>query len=77
MKVYQDIVSEDWNLPSFDDSAWPEMKAADIPPTESVTTYIRKTFTIPSLEDYHVLNVRMKYSGGVAVYLNDAFQSYY
>ena len=69
-KVSQSSVSADWNLPSYDDSEWSEMKAADIPPTESVTTYIRKSFTISSLEDYHVLNVRMKYSGGVVVYLN-------
>ena len=36
----------------------------------SITTYIRKSFTMNGLNDYEVLNVRVKYSGGVAAYLN-------
>ena len=33
----------------------------------ATTAYIRHEVDIPSLEDYHVLNVRVKYAGGVAV----------
>ncbi|KAM7453153.1 hypothetical protein BLSTO_06104 [Blastocystis sp. subtype 1] len=36
----------------------------------ATTAYIRHEVDIPSLEDYHVLNVRVKYAGGVAVYFN-------
>ena len=69
-KVFQGAVDADWNQPSFDDSNWSTYKAADIPSTESVTTYIRKTFELTTVNDYQVLNIRMKYAGGVAVYFN-------
>ena len=36
----------------------------------SITTYIRKSFTMSGLNDYEVLNVRVKYSGGVGAYVN-------
>ena len=36
----------------------------------AITVYIRRDVNIPSLEDYHVLNSRMKYTGGVVVYFN-------
>ncbi|KAK8792583.1 hypothetical protein WA171_003725 [Blastocystis sp. BT1] len=69
-KVIQSDVSSDWNTVSFDDSTWNTYKAVDIPSTSSITTYIRKSFTMSGLNDYQVLNVRVKYSGGVAAYLN-------
>ncbi|KAK8802893.1 hypothetical protein WA171_006564 [Blastocystis sp. BT1] len=69
-KVIQSDVSSDWNTVSFDDSTWNTYKAVDIPSTSSITTYIRKSFTMNGLNDYEVLNVRVKYSGGVAAYLN-------
>ena len=34
------------------------------------TAYIRREVTVPELEDYSVLNVRVKYAGGVVVYFN-------
>ncbi|KNB42200.1 hypothetical protein JH06_4495 [Blastocystis sp. subtype 4] len=69
-KVIQTDVSSDWNTVSFDDSTWNTYKAVDIPSTSSITTYIRKSFTMSGVNDYQVLNVRVKYSGGVAAYLN-------
>ena len=70
-KVYQEGAAPDnWNTASFDDSAWTTRKAADIPNPSSVTTYIRKSFQLSGIDDYQVLNVRMKYAGGVAVYFN-------
>ncbi|KAK8807821.1 hypothetical protein WA171_000770 [Blastocystis sp. BT1] len=69
-KVIQNDVSSDWNTVNFDDSTWNTYKAVDIPSTSSITTYIRKSFTMSGLNDYQVLNVRVKYSGGVAAYLN-------
>ena len=70
-KVYQgsEAVSSDWNSVIFDDVEWITQKASEIQ-SSSITTYIRKTFSIPSISDYRVLNVRMKYEGGVAVYFN-------
>ena len=69
-KVIQNDVSSDWNTVSFDDSTWNTYKAVDIPSTSSITTYIRKSFTMSGVNDYQVLNVRVKYSGGVGAYVN-------
>lgn len=72
-KVYQNIqaVDENWKNVDFDDASWTETKAANIINlSDSVTTYIRKMFAIPSVEDYQVLNVRVHYGGDVAVYFN-------
>lgn len=60
----------DWNTLSFDDSAWMVTKAANIPRSDSITTYIRKSFVLNGIEDYSVMNVRMEYVGGVVVYFN-------
>ena len=68
--MFQGAVDASWNQPSFDDSNWSTYKAAAIPSTESVTTYIRKSFQLTNVDDYQVLNIRMKYTGGVAVYFN-------
>ncbi|KNB41320.1 cadherin domain-containing protein, partial [Blastocystis sp. subtype 4] len=68
--IQSDDVSSNWNTVSFDDSTWNTYKAVDIPSTSSITTYIRKSFTMSGVNDYQVLNVRVKYSGGVAAYVN-------
>ena len=68
--VSKTAVTADWNTAEFDASAWSTVKAAAIGTNDAITTYIRKAFAIPSLEDYHVLNVRVKYTGGVAAYFN-------
>lgn len=71
-QVYKDTadVASNWNTLEFDDSAWSSLKAASIGTSEAVTVYIRKTFTIPNLDDYVVLNVRVLYTGGVVAYFN-------
>ena len=69
-KVNQSGFVEGWTGVAFDDSAWTTMKAAEIPATEYLTTYIRKTFTITNIADYQVLNIRLVYTGGVAAYFN-------
>ena len=61
---------ENWNWLVFDDSAWESKKASEIGTNENVTTYLRKEVNIPVASDYRVLNVRMKYVGGVAAYYN-------
>ena len=63
-------VSEDWRAVEFDDAEWESVKAAAMGNHVGTTAYIRHEVQIPSLEDYHVLNVRVKYAGGVAVYFN-------
>ena len=60
----------DWNAVNFDDSAWSLSKANAIGVNEKITTYIRKEVTIPDINSYYVLNIRMKYTGGVAAYFN-------
>ena len=61
---------EGWMNVDFTPSNWATVKAAAIGTNNEITTYIRKEFSIPSLEDYAVLNVRVKYTGGVVVYVN-------
>ena len=71
-KVKQSLqgVPSDWTQVDFDDSAWQSMLASEIRATESITTYIRKTFTLPNIEDYPVLNIHIRYVGGVAAFFN-------
>ena len=71
-KVYKntEAIADNWFSSNYDDSTWTSMKAADIGTTEAVTVYLRKSFTIPNLDDYSVLNVRVVYAGGVVAYLN-------
>jgi len=70
-RVYQDgEAPAGWNTPAFDDSTWMLRKAEGIPNPTSVTTYIRKAFELSGIDDYQVLNVRVKYAGGVVVYFN-------
>ena len=61
---------ENWNAVDFDDSTWRETKANGIGTNEGITTYIRKQVDIPDINSYYVLNVRVKYAGGVAAYFN-------
>ena len=65
-----EAVAEDWTGVDFDDSDWTSVKAAAMGNHASTTAYIRHEVTIPSIEDYHVLNVRMRYAGGVVAYFN-------
>ena len=65
-----ETVAADWTSVSFDDSAWETKKAAELGEHATTTAYIRHEVSIPSIDDYHVLNVRMKYAGGVVVYFN-------
>ena len=65
-----EAVAEDWNGVDFDDSDWTSVKAAAMGNHASTTAYIRHEVTIPSIDDYHVLNVRMRYAGGVVAYFN-------
>ena len=65
-----EAVAEDWTGVDFDDSDWTSVKAAAMGNHASTTAYIRHEVTIPSIDDYHVLNVRMRYAGGVVAYFN-------
>ena len=66
----ESAVAADWKAVDFDDAAWQTVKAADMGSHMGTTAYIRHEVSIPAVEDYHVLNVRVKYTGGLAVYFN-------
>ena len=68
-KVNKEYV-DNWNSVDFDDSAWSSVKANAIGTNTEITTYIRHDVNIPDINNYHVLNVRVKYAGGVAAYFN-------
>ena len=63
-------VCENWKAVDFDDAAWQTVKAADMGNHVGTTAYIRHEVNIPALEDYHVLNMRVKYTGSLAVCFN-------
>lgn len=71
----QEMYNDAWKAINYDDSDWPSMKASAIGTSEFTTIYIRKIINIPNMEDYHVLNVRVKYTGGVAVHFNGLLNS--
>ena len=66
----EEAVSTDWRSVSFDDSTWTSVKATELGNHMGTTAYVRHEVTVPSLEDYHVLNVHLKYAGGVVAYFN-------
>ena len=61
---------EHWNAVDFTPADWTTDKAANIGVNSRVTTYIRYEFSIPNIDDYAVLNVRVKYAGGLVAYMN-------
>ena len=65
-----EAVVANWNSVDFDDSRWQTVKAAAFGNHVGTTAYVRHEVSIPSIEDYHVLNVRVKYAGGVVAYFN-------
>lgn len=61
--------ADSWTTTSFAEQ-WPVMFPSTIGTAQQITIYLRKTFAIPSLDDYYVLNVRAKFAGGCAAYFN-------
>ena len=70
VEKFTDQTGKDWTAIDFDDSSWQSLKANTIGTSKLVTIYIRRSFIIPNLDDYQVLNVRMRYTGGVVAYFN-------
>ena len=66
----EEAVAADWQSASFDDAEWETKKAAELSNHMGTTAYVRHEVDIPAIEDYHVLNIRMKYAGGVVAYFN-------
>ena len=63
-------VPADWNMASFNDSNWESLTGPQISKAESITFYTRKLVLIPDLDVYHVLNIHVRYSGGLVAYFN-------
>ena len=59
-----------WNTVSFDDSEWVSKKAAAIGKNERIITYLRKEVDLPDIDNYQVLNILVKYEGGIVAYFN-------
>ena len=70
-RVWTDYdIPEGWTQVAFDDAAWSECKAAEIGVSKSTTTYVRHAFELSGLEEYNVLNVRVRYGGGLRAFFN-------
>ena len=63
-------VADGWTGKDFDDSAWETKTVAEFGNHMGTTAYVRHEVNIPSIDEYHVLNVRVKYTGGVVAYFN-------
>ena len=59
-KVFNSVesVAVGWNEKDFDEAGWETKKAAELGNHVSTTAYIRHDVSIPSLADYHGLNIR-------------------
>ena len=68
-KVSYDYV-ENWNSLEFDDSAWASKQTSQFGTNSKVTTYVRNQIDIPDISSYSVLNVQVKYTGGIVAYFN-------
>ena len=66
----EEAVSVDWKSVDCDEAGWETKKAVAFGNHTTTTAYVRHEVNIPSLDDYHVLNVRVKYAGGVVAYFN-------
>lgn len=71
-KLYSvdETVASNWNQIDFDDSTWLVRKASAFGTSEAITVYVRRTVSVPNIDDYQVLNVRVRYTGGIAAYFN-------
>ena len=69
-KIQREEVSNDWLQIGYDDSDWEVTKAEEIGTATPITVYLRHHFSIPSIEDYPVLNVLVKFGGGLIAYMN-------
>ena len=69
-KIFREPRNDAWTSVDLDDSAWESVKAGNIGNKGLITVYLRRTFALPSLEDYQVLNVLVKYKGGLVAYFN-------
>lgn len=70
VEKFTDLTGTDWTAIDFDDSGWQRMKASAIGTSQLTTVYIRRSFEIPDLHDYTLLNVRIRYTGGIVAYFN-------
>ena len=70
VEKFNDQSNNDWTAVDFDDSQWRSMRSNMIGTSQLVTIYLRRTFEIPDINDYPVLNVRVRYAGGIVAYFN-------
>ena len=69
-KIWRIARDDLWMNPGFDDSDWQHVKAGEIGVNVGATVYLRQLFSLPSLDDYQVLNVMVKFRGGLLAYVN-------
>lgn len=69
-KIFREPRTDAWTAVDLDDSAWESVKARSVGNRGGVTVYLRSTFALPTVEDYPVLNVLVKFKGGLVAYFN-------
>ena len=63
-------VASNWALSDFNDTLWETLRSENITQSTPITFYVRRVFSIPDLSGYHVLNVHVRYTGGLIAYFN-------
>ena len=64
-------VPSNWNDVAFEpSSSWKTCLSSEISESDGMTFYVRRTFEIPVLDEVSVMNIRVRYSGGLVGYFN-------
>ena len=67
----KDSVPSNWLDTAYEvTSTWKSLISSEITSSESATFYVRRTFEIPHLSEVSVLNVRVRFTGGLVGYFN-------
>lgn len=67
---YSHLYVANWNTLDFNDYEWPWENPTEIPLGPRMATYVRQEVNIPDITMYQVLNVAVKYLGGIVAYFN-------
>lgn len=65
-----EVPPEEWTSHTLNDKDWRQSKGMEIGKMEDVTVYVRKVIELYGSNDYTVLNVKIKYQGGILGYFN-------
>lgn len=69
-RYHFDSIPENWFLPEFDDSFWPQATANTFPPPSRNTWFFRRSFLVRSFAEYAAVKLYIRYDSCFAIYIN-------